>query len=72
MVEHCLSESVVCLINQRCRDAIVCDEKCSYERMGHRHNSKKFHIQNCSVHGPMLMTLIKIFFVVLLVPRINA
>ena len=47
MVEHCLSESVDCLINQRCRDAIVCDEKCMNE-WDTDTTPEKFHIQNCT------------------------
>ena len=47
MVEHCLSESVDCLINQKCRDAIICDEKCMNEWDSDT-TPEKFHIQNCT------------------------
>ena len=47
MFEHCLAESVSCLTNQGCRDAIICDQKCLNEWDSDT-TKEKFHIQNCT------------------------
>ena len=47
MFEHCLAESVICLTNQGCRDAIICDQKCLNEWDSDT-TKEKFHIQNCT------------------------
>lgn len=47
MLEHCFTETTSCLINQGCRDAIICDEKCMNEWDSDT-TKGKFHIQNCT------------------------
>lgn len=47
MLEHCFSESVTCVMDQGCRDAIVCDAKCMSE-WDEDTTKGKFHVQNCT------------------------
>ena len=47
MIEHCFTESVSCLENTGCRDAIICDEKCMNE-WDTDNTTEKYHIQNCT------------------------
>ena len=47
MLEHCLVESLACIADKGCREAIVCDQKCMDEWDSDT-TKGKFHIQNCT------------------------
>ena len=47
MFEHCLGDSISCLLNQGCRDAIVCDQKC-LDKWNSDTSKEKFKVQNCT------------------------